>query len=197
MSTTLIEKIHNEINIKGEQEHSLALQTLKTLSKTTSTEVELLSSIGLTATPKIVKEKENKRIKEFSQSFAAAYENTRQHYEYHKILSYEGIMEICNKYRLYFGPTRKFISDVPEKNVKEIDNFIKLYGLTGAQLNKFSVIAPYSMFEHQITFIPFREPVIVYKADYYVYPRPLDIYVVVTAWGTEKNLKEIQKESFN
>lgn len=125
------------------------------------------------------------------------YESTVKRFPYHKVISYEGIQQILKKYTLCLGATSQFIGDVPPKNIKDIESFIKAYDLSKFNCSgKFSVIAPFNMFKQDFNIVlrEFPEPIVLFQENG---DERKDNFVIVTAWGDERGVGEIQKESLS
>lgn len=60
--------------------------------------------------------KENRKLKEIIQYFSEKYPT-------YKFITEDSVKKICKKYGLVYSTVDKFIGDVPEKNLKEMENF--------------------------------------------------------------------------
>jgi hypothetical protein len=45
----------------------------------------------------------------------------------YRFITEEGIKRVCEKYGLLFGNTRRYLGDIPDKNLEDIQTFKKLY----------------------------------------------------------------------
>lgn len=47
----------------------------------------------------------------------------KQHYPFNKFITEDEVKRLCEKYGLLFGESSKYIGDIPDKNLTEIENF--------------------------------------------------------------------------
>lgn len=48
----------------------------------------------------------------------------QQHYPFNKFITLEEVKRICNKYNLYITEPYRYIGEIPDKNLKEIEDFV-------------------------------------------------------------------------
>lgn len=84
---------------------------------------ERLKKIGFTSAKKAVEATELVDKKQKNEELAKLIEYYQLHYPNNKFITEEKVKEICQKYGLLCGETKYYISDVPEKNINEIELF--------------------------------------------------------------------------
>jgi len=84
---------------------------------------ERLKNIGFTSAKKAVEATELVDKKQKNEELAKLIEYYQLHYPNNKFITEEKVKEICQKYGLLCGETKYYKSDVPEKNLSEIENF--------------------------------------------------------------------------
>lgn len=84
---------------------------------------ERLKSIGFTsAKPVSVSEGVLSRIAK-SKEFLSNLSDYQVRYPGYKFITDSEVERLCKKYGLVFGPANKYIGDIPEKNIREIESF--------------------------------------------------------------------------
>lgn len=126
---------------------------------------------------KIKTENENKLILiEAIDYFSFTYPN-------YKFITDESIEKICNKYKLRFDYVDNFKGEVPETNLKHIEEFkIKESDRNGC----FRIVAPTSDFSNFYDFNSnkdddIEDPIVLCPVKF----KSLKAYLIVTAWGLE------------
>lgn len=84
---------------------------------------ERLKNIGFTNAKKAVEATVVVTEKKKNEELAKLIEYYQMHYPNNKFITEEKTKEICKKYGLLCGNTEYYTSDVPEKNLSEIENF--------------------------------------------------------------------------
>lgn len=129
----LIAEIHNEFDTAEDRLLCEAENLLKELKIPTQTGIEQkaerLHKIGFTNSEIVKKAAIFKqiRIKEqeklvTTQAQAELIRYYKQTYPFQKFLTEQELNRICQKYSLVYAPVDKYLKDVPEKNLKEIEN---------------------------------------------------------------------------
>lgn len=124
------------------------------------------------------------------------YNKLKQQY---KVITMDGVLSISRKYKLCIAKTDQFASDVPVKNIKDIQAFSMNYQtLYGRRLDKdkLFICAPKNDFIKQVTYrnqflvengsiIKLEDPIVLYPADNTSYGdfRSTNYFYIVTAWG--------------
>lgn len=113
-SEAIIAEIHNEFDTAQDR----LLSEAKAIIANADKKGERLAKVGFVNTPsaklvpQIVKSKEQADLINYYQ----------QHYPFQKFLTEEELERICKKYDLIFAPVANYIKDVPEKNLRDIEN---------------------------------------------------------------------------
>jgi len=48
-------------------------------------------------------------------------------FPFHKLIHYNQILMLCDKYKLFFSPTKDFVGAIPPKNMMEVQRFLQQY----------------------------------------------------------------------
>jgi len=120
---------------------------------------------------------------------------------YRYILSQDVVL-LCLKYNLCHGHVSEFIEEIPDRNLMEITNF-KIYPdddiyktLRGGPR---SIVAPRSYFSENASFNTSgrSQHLHTVEDDPIVLHRVKNGYLIVTAWGPEAKLPEVQNSKMN
>ena len=118
----IIKEIHDSFD--NAQEHLLA-ESLSIIGKCENKDfdkAERLQKLGFVNSETVTKtEKERQQILK-SREDAELVQYYKQEYPFLKFLKEEQLEAICKKYNLVFAPVEHYLKDVPEKNIKEIEN---------------------------------------------------------------------------
>jgi hypothetical protein len=118
-----IAAIHNEFNTASERLLKEAQAIANSVDSATLEKGKRLQKLGFTLTPEAAKKAElEKREKEnkIDLSNATYY---HQHYPHNKFIIEEQVKAICEKYGLVHGPVSRYKGFVPEKNLKQMEDF--------------------------------------------------------------------------
>lgn len=121
--TQIIQEIHNSFDNAQDELLSQAKAIIESCENNDHlSKAERLKAIGFTQT-ELVKsaEKQKQRLVE-SRSDAELVEYYKQNYPFQKFLKESQLDEICEKYNLVYAPVSKYLKDVPEKNLRDIEN---------------------------------------------------------------------------
>lgn len=118
-----IRQIHNEFDSQVE----ILLAEAKNIiaGSVDTSKGKRLVEIGFVRTQEAESHKQLSIVKEQSERLAMAIQYYQVYFPEYKFINEESVKRICNKYGLVFGPARLFIGTVPEKNLAEIERFIK------------------------------------------------------------------------
>lgn len=117
----VIAEIHNEFDTATEK---LLNEAKSILSGDYNIEKgERLKKVGFVSAKKAVEASEITVKKEANEKLANLIEYYSIHYPNNKFITEDKVKNICQKYGLLFAETKYYISDVPEKNLSEIENF--------------------------------------------------------------------------
>jgi hypothetical protein len=104
----------------------------------------------------------------------------REMFPLHKFIFREQAMLIAKKYNLVLAPIQRFKGFVPEKNLAQIENFLK----NNMPSQHLQIVAPAKWIklgprEHiQSNRIAIQDPIV-------LFPVRKDGYIIITAWGNE------------
>lgn len=129
----LIAEIHNEFDTAQDRLLTQATEVLSSEIPAETTRIEevatRLKSIGFTSTPTA---KSGERLLNDKKSNASRIKQTREAaelityykftYPFLKFITEDELNRICDKYSLIHAPVQNYIQDVPEKNLREIEN---------------------------------------------------------------------------
>lgn len=129
---SIVEKIHSEIDTAQERILQEAIKIINetVVEKTSSLEskAERLKRLGFESAlevkeaEKIIETKKNKLHKiELSRKQAEYIQYYNKEYPFYKFLTEEELDRICNKYNLIYAPVNNYIKNIPEKNLKELE----------------------------------------------------------------------------
>jgi hypothetical protein len=121
---------------------------------------------------------------------------------FYKVITIDDVIEISNKYKLCLSSTSRYAEDVPEKNLKEIENFlscVKRKGIYGGWDNGSSnllICAPEKEFLKNTSFyvkngrlIELKDPIVLYPCEGKLRTSygslESKFFYVVTKWGLE------------
>jgi hypothetical protein len=133
----LIAEIHNEFDTAQDRLLDQATTLLNSLQITTESRLEQvaarLSKIGFVNTPTVQKatqlkekRKEEENLLVTTKEQADLIQYYKFNYPFLKFLTEEELNRICEKYNLIHAPIANYIKEVPEKNLREIEQAQKL-----------------------------------------------------------------------
>jgi len=224
----LVEEIHQSFFISLDKE---IVSTKKDIEHYKTLEHKLekakrLDNIYFSHSVEVTEFKDISEKKDKANEFLRAVEYFNQKYPLHKLITRKGIEAICEKYGLLYGSCYKYIGTVPEKNLKEIEDFLKiidkvdrpfyypsLYGWYSydALKKKLGDDIDWSLAEGRCFFI--AAPSAQMNTDnsrienFQIIPDPVvfcpvlfsenEYYLIVTAWGLEASDELVVNHKFN
>ncbi|GET48816.1 hypothetical protein RCZ02_16470 [Capnocytophaga felis] len=116
----IVEAIHREFDEAGEK---LLQEALAIINKGTDDvhKAMRLKKLGFTSAEIVTKTEPQQKLIEISEKDAELVQYYRQTYPFLKFLKEEQLDAICKKYNLIYAPVANYIGDVPEKNLREIE----------------------------------------------------------------------------
>lgn len=119
----LIKKIHKEFD---EAQERLLMEAQKLLS-TTAEDRELevanrLREVGFNSTPLVQKVYEREHTKALAERKAELISYYKYTYPFLKFITIDELDRICKKYNLIYAAVSRYIKDIPEKNLRDIEN---------------------------------------------------------------------------
>lgn len=194
-----IESIHAEFNDSFRENLKQANELVKVAEDKKGSR---LAQAGFSKTERGAKHIKAKKEKDEALRRANIILDYNHHYPMNKFLFESDIEKICGKYDLYHGQAAQFTGFVPEKNLKEIENFkIKdihrklASGIGGEEVEKvgnyfvqstsYDIVAPLKDFDlmgyhkegRKIVKNAPPDPVVLFPVK--------DGYLIITAWGDE------------
>jgi hypothetical protein len=119
-SQKIVEKIHNEIDTAQERLLQEAKRIIET-NKPDDNKVERLKAVGFTSAAPVVKHDSASKILVEGFRQAKLIEYYKQNYPFQKFLTESELNRICEKYGLVYAPVNRYLGDVPEKNLRDIE----------------------------------------------------------------------------
>lgn len=117
-------EIHREFETSADKLLKQALDAVNSVKPVISEEkAKLLKKYGFNKVEEVVKQEAVNMQVEFSKKQIDTIKYYRQNYPFNKFIFPDQVKEICNKYNLVFGGVSAYKGFVPEKNLREIDNF--------------------------------------------------------------------------
>lgn len=137
----IVEAIHREFDEAGEK---LLQEALAIINKGTDDvhKAMRLKKLGFTSAEIVTKTEPQQKLIEISEKDAELVQYYRQTYPFLKFLKEEQLDAICKKYNLIYAPVANYIGDVPEKNLREIEQ--------AQPLKKEDEIKPLSFWESEV-----------------------------------------------
>lgn len=116
----IVEAIHREFDEAGEK---LLQEALAIINKGTDNvhKAMRLKKLGFTNAEIVTKIEAQQKLIEILEKEAELVQYYQQTYPFLKFLKEEQLDAICKKYNLIYAPVANYIGDVPEKNLREIE----------------------------------------------------------------------------
>jgi hypothetical protein len=120
----VVEKIHNEIDTAQDRLYNEAVSFINTTDsfKERVEKSERLKRVGFTSTETVVQTEKEKQISDDAKNKADLIVYYRTAYPFLKFLTLDEMDKICEKYDLIYAPVQNYKKDVPEKNLRDIEN---------------------------------------------------------------------------
>lgn len=118
---TIVEKIHQEIDTAEDRLLAEARRIIA-LNINTSDKAERLERIGFTGSEIVIRNKAKKNVLVTGKDQASLIEYYKQNYPFQKFLTELEFDRICKKYNLIYAPIANYKRDVPENNLKDLEN---------------------------------------------------------------------------
>ena len=117
----LIAEIHNEFDTAQERLLEEANQLLASLAPQPEDIAERLKRVGFRNTPTVRRVEEFQSEKMMAEVQAKLILYYKQTYPFLKFLTEDELERICEKYNLIFAKVDRYIKEVPEKNLRDIE----------------------------------------------------------------------------
>lgn len=123
-----VELIHNEIDTAEDRLLNKALEQIEQVNKLTLeiSKAERLKNLGFVNSESVIettKELDKLNLAKTESNTILYYKET---YPFLKFITVEELDRICDKYKLVYAPVINYTKDVPEKNLRDIENAQKL-----------------------------------------------------------------------
>lgn len=125
----VVQAIHNEFNLAGEKLLQESLGIIQNAEKVDIHKASRLNSVGFVNNPLITKQKHIEEITKTPKQWAEIVMKYKKEFPQNKFITDFDIAKICDKYKLVHGDIEQYKGFVPEKNLTEIENFLKNKGL--------------------------------------------------------------------
>ncbi len=121
----VVKDIHDEFNLAGERLLQESLAIIKESETFNLNKGELLSSIGFNSTKEATALKPKIAVKNEAQELANIVLSYKSQFPLNKFISFSDVDKINKKYSLKLNYIDSYIGFVPDKNLKEVNNFLK------------------------------------------------------------------------
>lgn len=118
----VIQDIHNEFDNAQENLLKEALKIINANPIEKLSKAERLEKIGFVNASSVKSYKKKKKLLVENQKQAELIQYYKTNYPFLKFLTESELDRICDKYSLIYAPINRYIKDVPEKNISEIEN---------------------------------------------------------------------------
>lgn len=122
----VVQQIHKEFDIAGEQLLAESLAIIEKAEKVDENKAYRLDGVGFSNNPLIKKVKEIEEEIRTPKQIAETVLKYKNNFPAYKYISKSDVEKICKKYNLVHGNTEQYIGFVPEKNLMEIETFKNL-----------------------------------------------------------------------
>lgn len=113
----IVEKIHNEIDTAQDRLLAESLSIIKN-NTTKLDKAKRLENIGFVRSETVQSSKQL----QLTEDKANIIQYYKKQYPFLKFITIEELDRICDKYNLIYAQVDRYIKDVPERNIKEIEN---------------------------------------------------------------------------
>jgi len=132
----LIFEIHHEFDTASQSLLDFAYKTRQQIKE--DTKADRLKKLGFTKLNRVIVNDDNKKILDEIKASVDLIEHYQNYYPFQKFVTEEQLDKICKKYGLIYAPVNRYLKDVPEKNLMEIENAPALRS-TDYPLNKYYI----------------------------------------------------------
>lgn len=121
----LVEKIHKDFNSELNRillDYDIKLESEQKY-KSILEKGEVMRKLGFTSAKTAVSSKQEEDEINLAKSNLEALQYFQNKYPLYKFITRESVTSLCMKYDLYCGNSENYIDEIPDKNLKEIENF--------------------------------------------------------------------------
>lgn len=119
----VIEEIHREFDTASDKALAQAKIILGSRDTTLLSKADRLKALGFISSETVVRAVVQKQILSISSKTASTITDYKIKYPFYKFILEEDVIAICKKYNLLCGPVSKFVGDIPEKNICDMEKF--------------------------------------------------------------------------
>jgi hypothetical protein len=188
----VIELIHEDFDNAADEFLTKANEILAEGTKEMKPEVQTaLENFGFKRAKDVVEIKEAAKAKAIAKDVAEKVSYFFEHYPFNKFITREQVKDICKKYGLVFGKTEWYVGDIPEKNQMEIAGF-EVRDEDKVDNQDIMIVATKDEFDTkglnlsdgwELKELP-KDPIVLYPVS--------GGYLIVSKWGLEADLDEVQ-----
>lgn len=118
-----VQEIHRDFMCAGDQALEEMNEIISTADRTKIEDYERLSKVGFAKTKKAVEGYFEHTKLQNANALSKRIQDYAQRYPLYKFITDLQVKKLCEKYQLTLGAVGSYILDIPEKNLKEIENF--------------------------------------------------------------------------
>lgn len=115
-------EIHKEIDTAQDRLLNQAKDIIAYRQSLGNQKAERMAAIGFISAEPVISHLKNKEVLVKTKEQAALIEYYKMTYPFQKFITEDELDRICKKYNLIYKPIENYTKDVPEKNLKEIEN---------------------------------------------------------------------------
>lgn len=146
-----IEQVHHEFEIASELLYAEAVEILTNNKINNPDKINRLRDLGFCAVKEVVEVAEKEEKTKLSQQTIDFIQKYKREYPLNKFITIEQVETICGKYGLAYGEIARFYGFVPEKNLKDIEQFSSKYKFKSATFIPYSSDRRYDGEKHIIS----------------------------------------------
>lgn len=121
----VVKQIHNEFNNAGERLLQESLGIIENAERVDSIKAYRLNNVGFKSSPLVEKVKNIQELVKTPKQLAEFVVRYKNQFPANKFIADFDVAKICEKYKLVHGDIEQFKGFVPNKNLTEIEYFIK------------------------------------------------------------------------
>lgn len=122
---TVVQQIHNEFNTAGDRLLEEAKKIIANTQIQNEEKSQILKNFGFTSTPEAVEYDKVSNEKQQSEILANTLQELTVSYPRYKFITKKVAIKICEKYNLVLGDVSQFKGFVPDKNLRQIEEFYR------------------------------------------------------------------------
>jgi hypothetical protein len=219
----LVEEIHDEFYSSSEKEESKAQALLDSIivDKKLQDKVNTLNALGFVGCKEVDEFRKQESKINPSRILIDTINAYRVMYPNHKFITKEEVVRICKKYSLVLGDCNRFIGNIPDRNLKDIKDFViadqhqlwsvfnsfgnsqEMFGnVTGMngyaqKVSNFAICAPLKDMDVRGMRLDGVELKKVQPPDPVVLCKVPQGFIIVTAWGPEADDELVKNHNNN